>query len=88
MVGKDDQAGHYIKAELCNLVWRYDRRIIHRQCSACNLWRRGNTIEYRKWMVKTYGEKEVKYIDEHYNEKLPISFNSRMWLELLIVKYK
>lgn len=88
MIGRDDQAGHYVKAELCNLVWRYDRRIIHRQCSCCNLWKRGNTIEYRKYMIKRYGEIEVKYIEEHYNEQLPINFNSRAWLLEQIKKYQ
>lgn len=88
MEGRDNQAGHYIKAELCNMVWRYDPRIIHRQCSVCNLWRRGNTVEYRKWMIKKYGEVEVKYIEDHYNERLPLSFNPRSFLEEQIKKYE
>lgn len=87
LIGKDDQAGHFIKAELCNLVWRYDRRIIHRQCSTCNLWKRGNYVEYRKYMINNYGEKEVKYIEEHYKDKLPLNFNPREYLTGLIQKY-
>jgi hypothetical protein len=39
-------------------------------------------------MIKKYGKKEVEYIDKHYNDKLPMSFNSRAWLELQIKIYE
>ena len=39
-------------------------------------------------MVKKYGEKEVKYIEEHYNDQLPMNFNSRGWLENMIMELK
>lgn len=88
LIGKDFQAGHYIKAELCNLKSRYDIYNIHSQCANCNLWKRGNTIEYRKRMIQFYGEEDVKELEEHYKDKLPVNFNSREWLEQEIDYYK
>lgn len=87
MKERDHQVGHFIKAELCNLMWRYNRKILHPQCSACNLWKRGNYVEYRKWMIEKYGEVEVGIIEQLYNELLPINFNSREFLTSLIKKY-
>lgn len=81
-------AGHYCKAELCNLVYRYDERMIHSQCSYCNLWLRGNTIEYRKRLIEEFGEEYTLELENEYNKKLPISFDSRTYLEGLIEKYK
>ena len=87
MIGRDHQVGHFIKAELCNLIWRYNRRILHPQCSACNLWKRGNYVEYRKWMIKKFGEIDVKIMEELYNTPLPMNFNSREYLLAEIKKY-
>jgi len=83
----DWQAGHYIKAELCNIVWRYNEMNINSQCGVCNLWRRGNTIEYRKEMVKKYGEEKVKKLEQCYNEGLILGFNEREYLLKLIEHY-
>lgn len=88
LLGMNFQAGHYQKAELCNLKWRYNTMNIHSQCAGCNLWKRGNTIEYRKKMINVYGEKEVKHLEDHYKDALPMNFNSRAWLEKEIEYYK
>ena len=45
MVGRDHQVGHAIKAELCNLIMRYNRKLLHPQCYLCNCWKRGNAVE-------------------------------------------
>jgi len=87
LVGKDWQAGHYIKAELCNIVVRYDEWNINSQCSTCNLWKRGNTIAYRLAMLNKYGEKATNELDRKYKSSLPIDFNSREWLLNQIKKY-
>lgn len=86
--GRAWHAGHYCKAELCNMIYRYDERVIHSQCSNCNIWLRGNTIEYRKKLIEKFGETYVTELETEYNKKLPMTFNSREYLESLIEKYK
>lgn len=88
LFGRDWQAGHYIKAELCNMVTRYDEWNINSQCSTCNLWKRGNTIAYRLAMLDKYGEKATNELDRKYKQSLPMDFNSRAWLLEQIEKYK
>lgn len=87
LVGAGWHAGHYQKAELCNMVYRFDERMVNSQCAVCNLWRRGNTIEYRKAMIVKYGEEAVKEIEEHYKDPLPINFNTRSFYEKIIEEY-
>jgi hypothetical protein len=85
----DWQAGHYIKAELCSLKFRYDERNIHSQCSVCNKWRAGNTIEYRKNLIGKYGEELVKELEFGYAQSKKRSTTaSRIYLETLIEYYK
>lgn len=88
LVGMDWHAGHYIKAELCNIVVRYDEWNINSQCSYCNKWRRGNTIAYRLAMIDKYGEKATNDLDHKYHSPLPMNFNEREWLLEMIAKYK
>lgn len=80
LVGGNWHAGHYAKAELCNVVWRYKPTNISSQCFYCNKWLRGNTIEYRKNLIKKIGEKNVINIEENYNIPLPVDFDSRKYL--------
>lgn len=87
-VGQHSQAGHYDKAELCNILFRYYPPNINKQCVICNLWHRGNTIPYRKTIVERYGEEEVKYIEDNSRLTLPISFNVRFWLETTLENLK
>jgi len=87
LVGMDWHAGHFIKAELCNLVYRYDVRNINSQCSACNNWKRGNTIAYRKAMINKYGVLVVDELERFYNSTLAMDFNPREYLLKLIEKY-
>lgn len=86
--GRNQQAGHYAKAELCNIVVRYDERNINTQCSGCNKWKAGNVLAYRNGMIKKYGIKVVEWIDNNYNARLPMDFNEREFLTDLIKKYK
>lgn len=88
LVGRNWQAGHYAKAELCNLVYRYDPRNINSQCMTCNKWRRGNTLAYRQAMIRKYGKMVVEEIDTCYGRTLNMNFNPRTYLEELIKKYK
>lgn len=86
--GAGYQAGHYQKAELCNLIYRYDHRMVNGQCYRCNCWLRGNTIEYRKALLKKYGEEAVKELEEHYKDPLPMDFKPRVFYEEVIERYK
>lgn len=88
LIKYENNAGHYAKAELCNIVWRYFPLIIHPQCTHCNLGSRGNTLEYRKQMILIYGLEIVEFIDAHYKDILPMNFNERLFLERLIDWYK
>ena len=87
-VGGNWNAGHYIKAELCNMKYRYSELNIHSQCVACNKWKAGNSTAYRNALIEKIGEKEVKKLDKHYKDKLPMNFNSREFLEEMIAYYK
>lgn len=66
---KEMQAGHYIPAGSSNYL-RYVESNIHPQDYACNVGRHGNLIEYRIFMVKTYGEKYVEMLTGQRNELL------------------
>jgi hypothetical protein len=84
---KGSQAGHYIKKSICNLVWQYARKNIHTQCVRCNVFLHGNPVEYRKWMVAKYGQKEVEEMESLYNLPLPIDFNPREYINDLMRFY-
>lgn len=60
--GKVENAGHYYSAGSVPSM-RMDEDNIHGQCIACNKWRSGNLIEYRKSLVNRYGEDFVKVLD-------------------------
>lgn len=49
------QAGHYIPVGVSSFL-AYEDRNCHAQCSSCNTFKRGNPLEYRAFMIKTYGE--------------------------------
>ena len=87
LVGRNWAAGHYLKAELCNLIARYDIRNINSQCNMyCNKNLRGNTIEYRKAMLVKYGVEVVDDLEANY--RLPLNLNPRLYLTELIEHYK
>lgn len=52
-------AGHFIAKNKGNALW-FDCRNVHPQCRYCNLFLRGNLINYTKFMIHTYGEDEVE----------------------------
>lgn len=79
--GRDWHCGHFIPAELCNLQYRYDVRNLNSQCGRCNNYLKGNYPAYRKEMLRKYGEKVVKELEDNYKQPLPIDWTSREWLE-------
>lgn len=65
-------AGHYLKAEIFSgLIFDPDNA--SRQCGKCNRFMGGNELGYRDGLIKRYGEKFVKDLEEkkftHRNHK-------------------
>lgn len=61
LVGANLNAGHYLPVALVgsNNTLSWDERQIHAQCMRCNGPGQGMAIEYRKHLIKDYGEKVV-----------------------------
>lgn len=58
--------GHYFKAELyTGLV--FNEMNVNKQCEKCNTFGGGNESGYRLGLIKKYGEKEVKELEESAN---------------------
>ena len=56
-------AGHYKKAEIFSGVV-FNEMNVNKQCEKCNTFLGGNESEYRKGLVKKYGEEKVKQLEE------------------------
>lgn len=74
LVGINAQAGHYKTVAIVgsNNEWSWRPEFIHLQCFRCNGVGQGMAIEYRKLLVKEFGEKLVKEFDEGYRKVRPI----------------
>ena len=48
------QAGHFIAGR--HNASLFDEYGVHAQCYACNVIKKGNTLEYRRKMIELYGE--------------------------------
>ena len=64
---KEQQAGHFVPSGASSYL-RYTETNIHPQCFHCNINLGSNPIEYREYMIKTYGEKFVNQMLELRNE--------------------
>jgi len=49
------QAGHFIPKAKGNAIYFHEDNV-HGQCQQCNVFKKGNLIEYYPWMLKKYGE--------------------------------
>lgn len=56
------QAGHY-RTRSCKYV-KFSEFNVHPQCAGCNKYLKGNPIKYRKFLLKTYGEYVIDYIED------------------------
>lgn len=81
---KELQAGHFCPSWASSYL-RYTETNIHPQCYHCNINLWSNPIEYRIYMVKTYGEKFVEQMLELRNE--PINLKT-FDLQILIGDYQ
>lgn len=68
---RDSQAGHYAPAGNCGFALLFDPRNINAECASCNNPRfsPGKLIPYRANLVRRYGEKHVKKLDDEYAKK-------------------
>lgn len=64
---KEGDCGHYISRSY--LPVKYDEMNNHFQCKPCNGFREGNKDEYRKSLVKLYGEQAVLDLEERKHQK-------------------
>lgn len=77
---KEQQAGHYIPAGSSNYL-RFHEKNVHVQCYVCNCMKHSNPIEYRIFMVNTYGENFVDTLVSLRNE--PKKFTVQELLEMI-----
>lgn len=63
--GSNRQLGHgpWPKSVLGAFL-KYDLRVLHYQCSACNLWHGGMGAEYYKKLAKELGKKGMKQLEK------------------------
>lgn len=72
-------AGHFIpKGKGGQSGVRWDERNVHAQCSGCNAFHQGRTLDYQDYMLKEYGQ---EVIDEL--RKLDKIIRRRSSLELM-----
>lgn len=62
------ECGHYVSR--VNKSLRYDETNCHIQCYYCNEQLRGNFIEYRKHLIKEFGEKVVEDMEFTQSDKI------------------
>lgn len=56
------QAGHFIAGRGNSILFLETN--VHPQCYICNIRKHGNQLVYYRFMVRTYGEKEVKRLEK------------------------
>ena len=77
-------AGHYLKAELFTGLIFHEINV-NKQCERCNKYLNGNEAMYREGLVKKYGEKTVKELEEAANHLRKYKFTRE---ELKTIKKK
>lgn len=55
------QNGHYMSRRYMST--RYSEMNCHPQCMPCNVMQHGNIPQYRMWLVKEYGEENVRQLE-------------------------
>lgn len=77
-------AGHYIAQGFSGFL-KYNEDNCNKQCVGCNLFKRGNLIEYRIALVKKIGQDRVEWLE---NNRHQVKKWTREELEELIARYK
>lgn len=76
-------AGHYCNRG--NMSLRYSEENVHFQCISCNRFDEGNIQDYRKSLIRMYGEEKVEQLEraKHIAHKI-----SNFELEVIAKEYK
>lgn len=80
------EAGHYFSAGH-HTALRFNEMNVNGQCTRCNCFLSGNLINYRKGLVKKYGETKVLML-ENMADLRKVKKWSRFELEAIINEYK
>lgn len=84
--GKDEtaqwDAGHYFSAELYSGLI-FDEMNVNKQCVYCNRNNYGNLLNYRKGMIKKYGELAVEGFEEQADQHRQFKYTREMYLEII-----
>lgn len=80
---KSLQAGHFIDGR-CNSIL-FEEMGVHPQCLVCNIFKKGNKIEYYDFMLKKYGQEKIDYLRKL--AEVTMQFR-RADLEEIIKKYE
>lgn len=83
---KEVDAGHYI-SKGSDSALKFNEVNVNAQCRACNLFKSGNLIWYRKGLVCKYGETVVTNLENSHYMKLGHQKLSTFEMELLITYY-
>lgn len=76
-------AGHFYSRTFTATRW--DEANINGQCSACNTFKHGNLLEYRKGMISKWGQEVVDELERLHNQPFKLD---RQWLEDKIKHYQ
>lgn len=84
--GEVQQAGHYFSQGHHSSL-RFNEMNVHGQCIKCNCYLHGNLINYRKGLIRRYGEIAVNKLEES-AELNRVKKYGRLELEWIGVNYK
>jgi len=65
--------GHYFKAEIFSGLI-FDERNVNKQCRRCNRFMNGNELQYRKGLLKRYGNEFVEQLESEADSKRNYKF--------------
>src|SRR3990167_7570478 len=66
-------AGHFLGGRRNSTI--FDPRNCHAQCPADNVYKHGDQLNYYRFMVKKYGEKTVKELEELNKQNIQFTAN-------------
>jgi hypothetical protein len=61
-------AGHYIAKAACGAEYYFHEKNVHAQCTDCNLRKEGNRPEYRKFILRKYGQDTLDDLEKNYHK--------------------
>lgn len=85
--GGNWHTGHFIHSSLCSVAMRYDLRNLRPQCGGCNVWKSGNTLQYRKNLIRDFGEEYVESLERENQETKGKQYDT-LWYQNKIEEYK